>query len=104
VKVRLPTQNEPQIAMLSKAGKESLWRLMTTIEGSEEPPRDVFVLLDGAMVRQLPDFLEDEEVEHAPLIPPENEEPEEVTRCTYLARVGGELGHLDFRACGHADG
>jgi len=87
LKVRLPTHNEPQIGTLSKAGKDSLWRLLTTIEGSEEPPRDVFVLLDGAMVRQLPDFLEDEEVEHAPLIPPENEEPEEVTRCTYLARV-----------------
>lgn len=80
-------QNELQIAMLSKAGKDNLWRLLTTAEDSNEPPREVFVLLDGAIVRQLPDFLEDEEVEHAPLIPPDSEEPEELTRCTYLTRV-----------------
>lgn len=73
--------------MLSKAGKENLWKLLTTVEDSEEPTREVFALLDGATVRQLPDFLEDEEAEHAPLTPPESEEAEEVTRCTYLTRV-----------------
>jgi len=73
--------------MLSKAGKENLWKLLTALEDPDEPPREVFALLDGAMVRQLPDYLEDEDAEHAPLIPPENEEPEEITRCTYLTKV-----------------
>lgn len=72
--------------MLSKAGKEKLSSLLFKGE-SDEPERDVFALLDGAMVRQLPDFLDDEEVEYAPLIPPPNESPEEITRATYLARV-----------------
>lgn len=39
------------------------------------------------MARQLPDFLEDEEVEFAALLPPASEEPEEITRATYLTRV-----------------
>lgn len=74
-------------ASLSKAERDMLWRLMVSADGEGDVDRQVFVLLDGASVRQLPDFLEDEEVEHAPLIPPRNGEPEEITRATYLARV-----------------
>ncbi len=48
---------------------------------------DVYALLDGATVRQLPDFLEDEEAEHFPLVPLTSEEPEEITRAAYLTRV-----------------
>lgn len=87
MKVRLPTQNQPEVAVLSKDGTETLWKLLSTGESQDEPVREVFIVLDGAVVRQLPDFLDDEEAEYAPLIPPENEEPEEITRCTYLTRV-----------------
>ena len=72
--------------MLTKAGKEKLCSILFTGE-NDEPLRDVFALLDGATVRQLPDFLDDAEDEYAPLIPPQNEEPEEITRATYLARI-----------------
>ncbi len=72
--------------MLSPAAKEKMLGMLFTPELGE-PPREVFALLDGAMVRRLPDFLEDEEAEHAPLLPLLNEEPEEITRATYLTRV-----------------
>lgn len=81
--------------MLSKAGKEKLSNLLFTGE-DEEPQREVFALLDGAMVRQLPDFLDDEDVEYAPLIPPANEEPEEITRATYLAHVERDSPMVDW--------
>ncbi|WP_395735937.1 DUF4123 domain-containing protein [Prosthecobacter sp.] len=81
--------------MLSKAGKEKLSDLLFTGE-DDEPQREVFALLDGAMVRQLPDFLDDEEVEYAPLIPPPNEEPEEITRATYLAHVERDSPTVDW--------
>jgi hypothetical protein len=48
---------------------------------------DVYALLDGASVRQLPDYLEDEEAQHASLLPLTSNEPEEVTRAAYLTRV-----------------
>lgn len=48
---------------------------------------DVYAVLDGASVRQLPDMLEDEEVEHASLLAVDANDPVELTRATYLARL-----------------
>lgn len=62
---------------------------------------DIFALLDGATVRQLPDYLEDEEAEHAPLLPLPSAEPEVVTRAAYLTRVERDSSVAEWLA---ADG
>ncbi|HEY1083279.1 MAG TPA: DUF4123 domain-containing protein [Prosthecobacter sp.] len=72
--------------MLSSSAKNNLWETLFTA-GTEGEAQDVYALLDGATVRQLPDFLEDEEAEHKPLLPLASDEPEEVTRAAYLTRV-----------------
>jgi len=81
-----PGEQAQSSQTLSRAAGERLWKVLFA-----PPPEDeekvVFALLDGATVRQLPDFLEDEESEHAPLVPLKTNEPEEVTRAAYLTRV-----------------
>lgn len=72
--------------MLSPAARQRLWDTLFN-PPPEKEPMDVYALLDGASVRQLPDFLEDEEAQHAPLIPLASDEPEEVTRAAYLTRI-----------------
>ncbi len=96
--VRLPTPSDPSSTKLTPEGKKKLWSLLFGGDDPNEAPRDLFALLDGAMVRQLPDFLEDEEVEHAPLLPPATREPEEITRATYLTRVERDSTTADWLA------
>lgn len=72
--------------MLSTAAKKHLWSNLFSSQQEGEAV-DVFALLDGASVRQLPDYLEDEDAEHAALVPLTSDEPEEVTRAAYLVRV-----------------
>ncbi|MEN3942401.1 DUF4123 domain-containing protein [Prosthecobacter sp. SYSU 5D2] len=72
--------------MLSPSAKIQLWKTLFKPD-PEEDPKSLYVLLDGATVRQLPDYLEDEEADHVPLLPLTSNEPEEVTRAAYLARV-----------------
>jgi Domain of unknown function (DUF4123) len=49
-------------------------------------PGDVYAVLDGAMVRQLPDYLEDNDADFACLFPEESD-PLVLTRAPYLVRV-----------------
>lgn len=72
--------------MLSPSAKKQLWKTLFRPDPDGEPYQ-LYALLDGASVRQLPDYLEDEDAEHAPLLPLKTGEPEEVTRAAYLARV-----------------
>jgi len=87
VSVHFPSPPDPSASKLTPEGKKRLWSLLSGNDEPNEAPRDLFALLDGSVVRQLPDFLEDEGVEHAPLLPPASDEPEDITRATYLTRV-----------------
>lgn len=72
--------------MLSPAAQTRLW---DTLFGpsSDGEPMDVYAVLDGATVRQLPDMLEEEDAEHASLQAVDSNDPIELTRAAYLTRV-----------------
>lgn len=96
--VRFPSPPDPNASRLNPEGKKRLWSLLSSGDDPNETPHDLFALLDGAVVRQLPDFFEDEEVEHAPLLPPASDEPEDITRATYLARIEADSATADWIA------
>lgn len=72
--------------MLSTTEKSRLWELLFETESGGEPVR-VFVVLDGATVRKLPDYFEDSDIPHFPIVPPESDSAVEVTRTAYLAEL-----------------
>lgn len=72
--------------MLSNASQQRLWDSLFT-PPPEGEPMDVYAVLDGAGVRQLPDMLEDEDAEHAPLTAIGSTDPIEITRAAYLTKL-----------------
>jgi hypothetical protein len=72
--------------MLSNTAQQRLWDSLFA-PPPEGEPMDVYAVLDGAGVRQLPDLLEDEEAEHAPLTAIGSTDPVEITRASYLTKL-----------------
>jgi hypothetical protein len=72
--------------MLSPASQARLWDTLFN-PPPELEPMDVYAVLDGATVRQLPDMLEDEGAEYASLQATDSNDPIELTRASYLTRI-----------------
>lgn len=72
--------------MLSPAAQARLWDTLFN-PPPESEPMDVYAVLDGAAVRQLPDMLEEENAEHASLQDVDASDPVALTRAAYVTRI-----------------
>jgi len=59
--------------MISDAAQKTFWKILSRTE--DEEPRDIFAILDGARVRQLPGYLVQQEADFACLVGGETDPP-----------------------------